>query len=46
METFRGKAHLPGTDKELSLELEIDWNTKEVNVHIDEAPGGMADWKV
>ena len=44
METFRGTAHLPGADKEWNLELEIDWNTKEVNVHIDEAPDGISDW--
>jgi len=44
MEVFRGKAHLPGADKEWDLELEIDWNGKEVNVHIEQAPGGIADW--
>jgi len=44
METFRGKAHLPGADKEWNVELEIDWGEKEVNVHIDEAPDGLADW--
>ena len=44
MEIFRGKAHLPGADKECNLGLEIDWVDKEVNVHIDEAPTGIADW--
>ena len=44
METFRGKAHLPGADEEWTIELEIDWGEKEVNVHIDEAPEGVADW--
>ena len=44
METFRGKVHLPGTDGEWNIELEIDWGEKEVNVHIDEAPNGIADW--
>ena len=44
METFRGKAHLPGTKEEWNIELEIDWATKEVNVHIDQAPAGIADW--
>lgn len=28
METFRGKAHLPGADKEWHIELEIDWSKK------------------
>jgi len=32
METFRGKAHLPGADKEWNVELEIDWEKKEVNI--------------
>jgi hypothetical protein len=44
MEVFRGRAHLPGTAREADLELEIDWQEKEVNVHIDEAPGGITDW--
>jgi hypothetical protein len=44
METFRGKAHLPGTDGGWDLQVEIDWNDKEVSVHIDQAPGGITDW--
>jgi len=28
METFRGKAHLPGSDEEWNIELEIDWDKK------------------
>ncbi len=44
METFRGQVHLPGADKEWEIELEIDWGDKEVNVHIEEAPGGVSDW--
>ncbi len=44
MEMFRGKAHLPGTEKEHEIELEIDWNTKEVNVHIGGLSAGISDW--
>ncbi len=44
METFRGRAHLPGADKEWDMRLEIDWDSKEVNVHIDDVPGGITDW--
>lgn len=44
METFRGKVHLPGADKEWNIELGIDWGDKEVNLHIDEAPTGVSDW--
>ena len=40
METFRGKAHLPGADKEWEIELEIDWANKKINVHIDEVSDG------
>jgi hypothetical protein len=43
-EVFTGKAHLPGADREWNLQLEIDWETRGVNVHIEEAPGGIADW--
>lgn len=44
METFRGRAHLPGAERDWNIELEIDWGEKAVNVHIDEAPSGMTDW--
>ena len=44
MEIFRGKAHLLGANKEWDIELEIDWENKEVNVHIEDAPGSMVDW--
>jgi len=44
MEMFRGKAHLPGTEKEHEIELELDWNTKEVNVHIGGLSAGISDW--
>jgi len=44
MESFRGTAHLPGADREWSIGLEIEWMDREVTVHIDEAPDGVADW--
>jgi hypothetical protein len=44
METFRGKAHLPGTEQEHEIELEIDWNTREISVHIDGVAKGISDW--
>jgi hypothetical protein len=44
METFRGKAPLPGTEKEYEIELEIDWNTREISVHIDGVAKGISDW--
>ena len=44
METFHGKAHLPGADSEWDVQMEIDWESKEVNVHIDQTPGSISDW--
>ena len=44
MEKFRGQAHLPGADAPWNLELEIEWETGEVNLHIDEAPGSISEW--
>jgi hypothetical protein len=44
MEIFHGKAQFPEADYEWNIELEIDWAKKEVNVHIGEAPDGIADW--
>jgi hypothetical protein len=44
METFRGQGHLPGADRPWNIEVAIDWQTKEVNVRIDEAPGGITEW--
>ena len=44
MEKFRGKAHLPGTDEESEIQLEIDWQDREVGVHIDLPGTGVSDW--
>jgi hypothetical protein len=44
MEKFRGTAHLPGADKELGIDLDIDWDEKEIYVHIDGVPGGVKTW--
>ena len=44
MDTYKGKAHLPGADKEWDILLEIDWENKEVNVHIEEAAEGINNW--
>ena len=44
METFLGRAHLPGTDKENDIELSIDWGEKDINVHIKGIAEGISDW--
>lgn len=44
MERFRGRAHIPGADKEWNIELELDWDKQETSVHIPEAPGVIKTW--
>jgi hypothetical protein len=44
METFSGRAHLPGDTRERNIELAIDWLDKEVNIRFLEPPGPIADW--
>ena len=44
METYKGKAHLPGADREWDIDLELDWDEHEANIHIPEAPGGVTTW--
>lgn len=44
MEVFQGRAHLPGGDKEWDIKIEIDWDAKDVTVHIAQAPGGLGEW--
>lgn len=44
METFQGRAHIPGAAKEWNIELEMDWEKKEISVHIGEAPGVLKTW--
>ena len=33
MEKFLGRAHLPGSDKEWGISLDVDWDEKEIYVH-------------
>lgn len=44
METFQGRAHVPGVGKEWILVIELDWKSKEVNVHVEGAPGHITSW--
>ena len=44
MELFRGKAHIPGATQEWTILLELDWNSKQVNVHAEGAPGHITSW--
>jgi len=41
MEKFAGKGHLPGTEKQSDIELEIDWEAKEVSVRIEGVAAAM-----
>lgn len=44
MNTFQGRAHMPGVDKEWLLVLELDWNGGQVYVHVEGAPGHVSSW--
>jgi hypothetical protein len=44
MERFRGMVHLPGAEKEWGLEIEMDWDEKEIYVRIDDVPSGVKTW--
>jgi hypothetical protein len=44
METFQGRAHMPGTDEEWIFVLDIDWQNKQVNVHIEGVAGPISSW--
>lgn len=43
-ERFRGRVHMPGADGEWGIELELEWQERDVSVRIDGAPGGISDW--
>ena len=44
MEKFSGKGHLPGIEKQSDIELEIDWQTREVNVSVKDFTEGIENW--
>jgi hypothetical protein len=44
MEKFTGKGHLPGAEKQSDIELEIDWQTREVNVSVKDVAKGIENW--
>lgn len=44
MEKFLGRAHLPGSDKEWDITLDVDWDEKEIYVHIDGISEGIKTW--
>jgi hypothetical protein len=45
METFKGRAHVPGVDQEWLFVLEMNWEGKEVNLHVEGAPGHITSWQ-
>ena len=45
METFQGRAHIPGVDKEWIIILELDWNSKAANIHVEGQPGHISSWQ-
>ncbi|MDP2718751.1 MAG: hypothetical protein U1D67_08030 [Dehalococcoidia bacterium] len=45
METFHGTVHLPGTDKPMDIQLDVDWIKKRVELLIPDRPGGVEEWE-
>jgi hypothetical protein len=44
MERFEGNVHLPEADYGSRVELEIEWEEKDVTIRISDAPGGLKEW--
>jgi hypothetical protein len=45
MDTYIGRAQLPKAPAEWTIKVNINWEKKQVNVHIGEAPGGVVFWQ-
>lgn len=45
MEIFHGTVHLPGTEKPLDIQLDVDWEKKRVNLRIPDRPSGVEEWE-
>ena len=45
MEKFHGSIHLPGTPKPMDMELDVDWDKKEVELHFPDRPTGIEEWE-
>jgi hypothetical protein len=44
MDTFQGRAHVPGTDSEWIIILEMDWKLKTIDLHTEGQPGHVSNW--
>lgn len=45
MDTYKGKAHLPGADKKWEMTVEMDLAKKEVSVTMPDVPGHISTWQ-
>jgi len=45
LDKFITRAQLPKAPAEWTIKVNIIWEKKQVNVHIDEAPGGVVFWQ-
>jgi hypothetical protein len=43
--TYIGRAQLPKAPAEWTIKVNINWEKKQVNVNIDEAPGSVVFWQ-
>jgi hypothetical protein len=44
METFYGNGNIPGESTPWRVELDIDWEQKDIQVRLPQAPGGITQW--
>ena len=44
MDSFHGTVHLPGTDKPMDIQLDVDWDKNHVNLIIPDRPSGTEEW--
>ena len=44
MDTFYGSGHIPGYTKPGRVELDVDWDRKEIEVRLPQTKGAITGW--
>ena len=44
METFEGRAHVPGAETEWIVIMNLDWNNKAAEIHVEGQPSHLSSW--
>jgi hypothetical protein len=45
IETFKGRAHMPGVENEWIFLLSLDWKAREAEVQLEGLPGHINTWQ-